>query len=78
LNFGHALNSQGGTTMQRTAIAALVIGLLGGLLLSPPRALGSGNDVSDSMATSLDRIATALKEISRNVDNRNVCECRCK
>lgn len=64
--------------MQRTAIAALVIGLLGGLLLSPPRALGSGSDVSDSMATSLDRIATAIKEISRNVDNRNVCECRCK
>lgn len=60
----------------KTTIAALGVGLLLGGLFSPTQAIGASDG---SINDSLNRIAEALKEISRNVDNqRTVCECRCK
>lgn len=60
----------------KTTIAALAVGLLAGMLLSPARAVGAPDG---SINDSLNRIATALKDLSRNVDDqRTVCECRCK
>ncbi len=68
--------------MQRKVMAALGIGLLAGLLASPSRALGGGGDFGSELSAlneSLQRIASTLKEISRNVDDqKTVCECRCK
>jgi hypothetical protein len=62
--------------MWKTTAAALSVGLLVGLLLAPTKAIGASDG---SINDSLMKIADALKEISRNVDDqRTVCECRCK
>jgi hypothetical protein len=56
----------------------LVVGLVGGMVLSPGRASGGADSDLGAIAKYLERMSSSLKEIANNTDRSPVCECRCK
>ena len=59
----------------------LMLGLIGGSFFTAATAVGGPSASTDAGAVvaELGRISSAVKELSRTVDNQRVsCECRCK